>query len=88
MSIPLTPVESSQIHAIGHDAPTRTLAVQFNKGNDRAPGPVYHYANVTPEKHAALLASESKAKHFAEHIKAPKNAFGELVHPFEKQDKK
>ena len=42
--IDLIPVESSQIAAIGHDADTNTLAVQFKaKGG---PGSIYHYSGV------------------------------------------
>lgn len=41
--ITLNPVESSQIHAIGHDPATNTLAIQFkSKGGA---GSVYHYQN-------------------------------------------
>lgn len=68
--IPLTPVESSQIHAIGHNAATNTLAVQFK--SKHGAGSTYHYPGVTAEQHAAFAASESKGKHFGEHIKPRK----------------
>ncbi len=61
-------VNSSQIHSIGHDAATNTLAIRFN-GRDNTPGTLYHYANVTPEEFAAFAGAESQGKHFYKHIK-------------------
>lgn len=43
--IELTPVESSQIAAIGHNPATNTLAIQF-KGKGDKPGSIYHYDGV------------------------------------------
>lgn len=64
-SITMTPIESSsQIKAIGYDASTRMLAVTFIHS-----GSTYHYADVPPEKHAALMAAESKGSHLGKHIK-------------------
>lgn len=65
-------VESSQIHAIGHDAETNTLAIRFTRGfgRDQRPGALYHYKNVTAEDFAAFRDSESKGKHFGAHIKS------------------
>jgi len=59
-AIPLTPVESHQIAAIGYDAATKTLAVTFNRGS----GTVYHYPNVEPALHADFMAAESKGRFF------------------------
>jgi hypothetical protein len=42
--IAMTEVQSSQIHSIGHHAPTLTLAVRFKAKVGR--GSLYHYANV------------------------------------------
>lgn len=73
--INLTPVESSQIHAIGHDPESNTLAIQFkSKGG---PGAVYHYANFPTEKFAAFSGSGSIGSYFGQNIK---NATTE--HPF------
>lgn len=75
--ITLTPVESSQIYAIGHDAATNTLAIQFkSKGGA---GNVYHYANFTAEDFTAFKESKSIGAHFGQHIK---NATEK--HPFTK----
>jgi len=71
MKIQLTPVESSQITAIGHDAETNTLAIQFKPGyrTPDKPGAIYHYANFTAEDFARFMAAESKGKHFGGFIK-------------------
>lgn len=64
-AIPLVPVVSSQVAAIGHDAATNTLAVQFTRG----PGHTYHYPGVTAEQHKAFVESDSIGVHFGKHIK-------------------
>ena len=66
--IAMTPVESSQIHSIGHDAGTNTLAIRFKsfKGTTTT---LYHYSNVTPEDFAAFRDAASIGKHFAAFIK-------------------
>lgn len=66
--VPLQPVESSQIHAIGHDPETQTLAIRFKTWKGE-PSSLYHYANVTTEDFAAFRDAESKGKHFGAHIK-------------------
>lgn len=63
--IPLTPVQSSQVAAVGYDPVTKTLACQFAHG----PGHLYVYPNVEPKLHADLMASKSIGKFFGEHIK-------------------
>ncbi len=75
--IELQDVESNQIHSIGHDPNTNTLAICFpsRKGGQVVPGSVvpgslYHYSNFTAEDFAAFQAAESKGKHFGKHIKA------------------
>jgi hypothetical protein len=66
-SIPLTPIKSSQLAAIGHDPATETLAIQFlSKGQ---PGNVYHYRNFTSQEYAAFASAESAGAHFGKHIK-------------------
>ena len=69
-SIPLTPVKSSKLAAIGHDVASQTLAVQFfAKG---APGNVYHYANFSAAEYAAFASAESVGKHFLAHVQPHK----------------
>lgn len=65
LDIPLSPVESKQVKAIGYDAATRTLAVTFTRG----PGTEYQYPNVEPETHAAFIAAESIGTYFGQYIK-------------------
>ena len=66
-SIPLMKVESSQIAAIGHDAASQTLAIQFF--HKSAPGNVYHYGNFTAEEYTEFAGAESIGRHFKQHIK-------------------
>lgn len=62
--IVLTPVDSSQIEAVGYDDATKTLALKFKHG-----GSVYHYDNVPPELYADFSAAESKGSFFGKRIK-------------------
>jgi hypothetical protein len=66
-AITMTPVESSQIASIGHDAATNTLAIQFISKS--GPGSVYHYGNFTAEKFDELQKAESVGSHFYKAIK-------------------
>ena len=64
--IPLEPVESNQVGAIGYDDATKTLAVQFKRGA-RA---IYHYPNVERETFEAFKGAESIGGFFGQHLKA------------------
>lgn len=64
--IPMAPVTSNQVAAIGYDPATQTLAVTFTRG----PGNVYHYPDVSPELHAEFVAAESIGSFFGQRIKA------------------
>lgn len=63
--IQLNEVESNQVDAIGYDPETKTLAVRFKRG----PGALYHYADVSPETHAAFVFADSIGTYFGQHIK-------------------
>jgi hypothetical protein len=63
--IPMAPVTSNQVAAIGHDPATNTLAVTFTRG----PGHIYHYQDVSPELHAEFVGAESIGSFFGQHIK-------------------
>lgn len=65
VAIPMTPVESNQVAAVGYDAARRTLAVTFTRGT----GAIYHYPNCDSKLHADFMAAESKGKYFGEHVK-------------------
>lgn len=72
-SIPLVKVASSKIAAIGHDAATNTLAIQFlTKGQ---PGNVYHYSEFTSADYDAFSGAESIGKHFIAHIQPAKEKY-------------
>ena len=62
--IKMIPVDSTQIHSIGHDPDSNTLAVRFSHGNT-----LYHYAGVSPEKFEALRNADSVGSHLGKHIK-------------------
>lgn len=72
-AIAMQEVESSQIHSIGHDPETKTLAIRFlgKKQSDdtRAPGALYHYPDVTAEQHTDFMAAPSKGTWFGTHIR-------------------
>ncbi len=70
--IQLVEVESSQIHSIGHDPATNTLAIRFTKGYgaNRGPGSLYHYQNFTAADFEAFKGADSLGKHFGGYIKA------------------
>ena len=57
------PVESKVLKTVGYDPASQTLELEFHSGR------VYRYADVSPEKHAALMAAESIGKHYGLHIK-------------------
>jgi hypothetical protein len=73
-NIPMEPVKSSQIAAVGHDPDTNTLAVQFKSGG------TYHYANVTPEQFDGLRGADSVGSHFHQTIRHNE------AHPFRSAD--
>lgn len=73
-------VESSQIHSIGHDPKTNTLAILF-KGVG-GPGNLYHYPNFTAEQFKAFQGCKSHGKFFHANIK------GKKEHPHTKIDEK
>lgn len=72
--IAMDSVESSQIHSIGHDAETQTLAVRF-KNKDGAPSSLYHYRQFTTDDFAAFKGAESIGSHFYKHIKPAKEKY-------------
>jgi hypothetical protein len=59
----MSPVESSNIKAIGFDGDTGTMHVQFT--NDRT----YEYTGVTPDFFNKFASAESKGRFFAQQIK-------------------
>ena len=67
-----TPVKSSAIRSIGHDAEKQILHVEFNSGQ------VFEYTGVTEEQHADLISATSIGKYYNENIvgKFPGRKYG------------
>jgi len=63
--IPLVPVESKQVAAIGYDPFACILAVRFKHGA----GAIYHYPGVSAETFNEFVTAESIGRFFAERIK-------------------
>lgn len=80
MNIELTPVNSRQIAAVGHDAPTETLAIQFHGKGDK-PGSIYHYSPVPAGMYQGLISAESVGKFFGAHIKGKDGIKYQRVEP-------
>jgi hypothetical protein len=59
----LTEIESSNIAAIGYDAASKRLRVQFKNGG------LYEYPDVPAKAHDEFMGAESKGSHFAKHIR-------------------
>ncbi|GKS73716.1 KTSC domain-containing protein [Acidovorax sp. SUPP950] len=66
VAIPMAPVQSNQVGAVGYDPATSTLAVSFARGA----GAIYHYPDVSPELYAEFMAADSKGTFFGKRIKA------------------
>lgn len=63
-AIPMVPVTSSNISAVGFDSKTSTLAVQFSSGT------IYHYGGVSEQLATQLVQSESVGAFFAKSIRS------------------
>jgi hypothetical protein len=67
-------VESSQIAAVAYEPETQTLGLQFPPTKKQLaagqPGSEYHYANVSPRTHQALMAAPSIGSYFGQNIKS------------------
>lgn len=81
-------VKSSQIHSVGHDPATNTLAIRFwgkkLPSGEREAGGLYHYPNFTEAKFKEFCECESKGKFFGTMIKNAKDKDGNALHPHQK----
>jgi hypothetical protein len=69
LTLNYAPIEgSSNVKAVGYEKATRTLGVRFHSGS------TYHYADVSPEKHASLIAADSVGSHLHKTIKGQHTA--------------
>jgi hypothetical protein len=57
-----TEVVSSAIVAVGYDAAEKILEIDFRDGV------IYHFFDVPPSVHKALLRARSKGKYYNKHI--------------------
>lgn len=69
MNIPMTPVVSSNIAAVGYNCPSSTLRIQFSSGTQ------YDYQNVSNDLFQALLTAESIGSFFSKNIKSNPTAY-------------
>ena len=60
--VPRTPVRSSVIAAVGYDAETAVLEVEFRSGD------VYRYFAVPPSVHRALIEADSPGAYFNKNV--------------------
>ncbi|WP_186247358.1 KTSC domain-containing protein [Burkholderia gladioli] len=68
-NIDTKPVESSQVHSIGYDAETETLAVRFKDRRNGSPTSLYHYSKFTHSNFNALHRAASIGAYLHRHIK-------------------
>ena len=78
-------VDSSQINEVGYDAASKTLGIRFKPGRT-SPASEYHYANVPPMVHRAMITAESVGSYFAAEIKKrpdlyPYTKMGDVLPP-------
>lgn len=62
IAIPRKPVSSSHINAVGYDAKTKTLVVEF-------PAAIWSYTPVESSMHKAMMSAESVGGYFHRMIK-------------------
>lgn len=67
VKIPMYPVASSNLKALGYSPSTNTLEVQFRSGSK------YRYSDVSQRDFNRLYNSESKGRHFHRYIRNEKN---------------
>lgn len=65
----LTPVESSQIEAIGHTPNANVLFIKFHPRGTVTEGPVYAYFDFSEEKFQDFLKAESKGRFLNQEIR-------------------
>ena len=62
-NIEMYPVSSSNLRAVGYDAKSQTLHIQFHSGG------LYEYCGVDQQTYDELLAASSQGTYFHQHIK-------------------
>ena len=59
----LTPVESSNIEAVGYDDATRSLTVKFKNGT------TFRYDDVEPEHYENMISADSVGSYFHKNVR-------------------
>jgi hypothetical protein len=60
---------SSNVHSVGYDPESKTLAVCFFDKDRESPGQTYHYFGVEPEHHAEMSKDDvSTGSYLRKHI--------------------
>lgn len=59
----MTPVESSNVKAVGYDPDTRVMRIEFHSGG------IYDHSDVPASDHQIFMAAGSKGKHYHRHIR-------------------
>ena len=62
-------VKSSLLAAVGYDAASKTLMLEFKSKKPGEPGKVYKYADVSPETYKKFITAPSLGSHFLKEIK-------------------
>jgi hypothetical protein len=62
-------VQSSLLKAIGYDAASRTLMIEFKPKKEGEAGKVYRYADVSQETYDRFRSAPSLGSHFLREIK-------------------
>lgn len=62
-------VSSSLLAAVGYDAESKTLMLEFKSKKEGEPGKVYKYHGVSAETYKKFLAAPSLGSHFLREIK-------------------
>lgn len=75
----MTPVQSSQVAAIGYAPDTKKLRVRFkpfaSKGQEAKAEPTYEYANVSQGDYDAIFNAESIGREINQRLKKNPSAF-------------
>jgi hypothetical protein len=64
MKITMTTVHSSNVHSVGYDAASKTLAVRFHSGE------VWHYADVPSNVARGLAKAKSVGQFFSTNVRS------------------
>lgn len=79
-AIELRAVNSSNVHSIGHDSASKTMAVKFRNGGE------YHYPQVDDELYGKVRDAPSVGRAVNEHLRSRGEEFNGVRQPEPKDD--